>query len=625
MSDYQRINANFVEIGEDTGEPSLKGALGQTLKVNASLVDEKRNPIISYIEPVSPATLGTINFHNQNILNFSGGGGGSGDASLAGGIDLANPQEFTGFNRFDNDLQLKDHLLFSDDGVVEKGKISATSNEMKIITDTATDIISMKLGNGGSTNTLELKQDPSATTQNGLFLRQDSTSSTLDKVLTNSTQDLGVIVDSVEVSPNVFTASNTFTSTTTTNGVTNIGNISTTNQTTTNEHTVNGLLTANGSFNCRDITVTDGYSINATGVGSFIRAGENIVCGSGHMFFVGPNKLKSTDLDDTLEIVRQLDTSLTISGQITGNSILSNGNITTTTGGNVIVDGLVQSTGTVVSTTSNVEARGGSLFLRSSTAGMVDDVSRDLLIQANSSGNKMWFGLGSGAKKALQLDILGTKARLRLYDYTVGRDQYYDVGQNPDDVTGLIALIQNTSLTFNGTTTTTFDAGSNLLLNGTTTLASGATDIGKTGLSYGVFGKLISLSDRSDTDLNPVRVIPSLVSPLTASAAPYQAPTYVYNRKGTNGSSVPIYEVVINGNVTKSTNWDGNGDQLIFTLPVNFRPSGRITYRAQSRGGRSASRVDITTAGEVLFIDGGGTSTTYTELSLSGMSFYANI
>ena len=82
---------------------------------------------------------------------------------------------------------------------------------------------------------------------------------------------------------------------------------------------------------------------------------------------------------------------------------------------------------------------------------------------------------------------------------------------------------------------------------------------------------------------------------------------------------------MINGNVTKATNWDGNGDQLIFTLPVNFRPAGRITYRAQSRGGRSASRVDITTAGEVIFIDDGGTSTIYTELSLSGMSFYANL
>lgn len=143
-------------------------------------------------------------------------------------------------------------------------------------------------------------------------------------------------------------------------------------------------------------------------------------------------------------------------------------------------------------------------------------------------------------------------------------------------------------------------------------------------MTYGVFGKLATLNDRSDTALNPTRVNPALSSGLAASAAPFLQPTYVYNRKGTNGAT-PIYEIVINGNVTKSTNWDGNGDQLIFTLPVNFRPSGRITYRAQSRGGRSVSRVDITTAGEVIFVDGGGTSTTYTELSLSGMSFYANL
>jgi hypothetical protein len=176
------------------------------------------------------------------------------------------------------------------------------------------------------------------------------------------------------------------------------------------------------------------------------------------------------------------------------------------------------------------------------------------------------------------------------------------------------------------------DIDDDLIINAQTTVAAGFTDIGKTGVTYGVFGKLATLNDRSDTSLNPTKVNPTLAAAtggtasdsLSASAG-YVAPEYVYSREGTNGSGVAIYEIVLNGSVNKSNNWDGQGDQLIFTLPSGFRPSGRLTWRAQGRGGVSASRIDITSAGEVYFIDGGSTSTTMSDISLSGMSFYANL
>ena len=286
MSNYQRINANSVALGENKGQPTLKSSNDNKLNVKGNIIADNGTAVITYTD-----SSNTIDFHNKPVVNFTGGGGGGGgDAFLNGGTALVTPQEFTGFNKFDNDTQFADGVLFSDNGIDINGRIHASASQLHIQTNNVLDTISMKLDTAGSTNTLELKQDPSSPTQNALFIQQDSTSSTLDKVLTNSTQDLGVIVDAVEVSPNVFTASNTFTATTTTNGVNNIGLITTTNQSTTNEHTVGGVLTANGSFNCRDITVAAGYSINATGVGSFIRAGENVVCGVGHNFFIGPNQ-----------------------------------------------------------------------------------------------------------------------------------------------------------------------------------------------------------------------------------------------------------------------------------------------------------------------------------------------
>ena len=123
--------------------------------------------------------------------------------------------------------------------------------------------------------------------------------------------------------------------------------------------------------------------------------------------------------------------------------------------------------------------------------------------------------------------------------YNPATSQHYPFsGNSPYDIAGLTSLLNNPSLTFDGTTTTTFATGSTVALNGTTTVAAGVTDIGKSGVTYGVFGKLATLNDRSDTALNPTGVNPALSSGLTASAAPFLQPTYVYSRKGTNGAPI---------------------------------------------------------------------------------------
>jgi hypothetical protein len=655
MSNFQAINANRIQMGQQSGTCLISPyPSNERIKGQINVVDKEAQPVITYTDSTN-----TIDFHNKPVVNFTGGGGGGGgDAFLAGGTGLVTPQEFTGFNRFDNDTQFADGLSFSDNGIDINGRIHASASALHLQTNNVLDTISMKLAPAGSTNTLELKQDPGSPTQNALFIQQDSTSSTLDKVLTNSTQDLGVIVDAVEVSPNVFTASNTFTSNTTTNGVNNIGLITTTNQSTTNEHTVGGVLTANGSFNCRDITVTAGYSINATGVGSFIRAGESVVCGAGHMFYVGPNKLKSTDLDDSLDLVRQLNSYLTISGQIQGDSIISNGNITTLSGGNVLVDGLVQSVGDIITTGGNVEARGGSLFLRSSTAGMIDDASRDLLIQANSDGNKIYFGLGSGTNKALKLDIFGTRARLQLYDYTTTPGTYYDVGQNPADIAGIIALLQNTSLTFNPTTTLISQgifshSGTTCnLINGT---GNGTLNIGTAsstdavlidaqttfredvavattkdifspdlvGGTRGVIDVSSGCVDRTLSSWEPTNTTITPVSGYTNQITNLFDASFVRVRFGTNHfiSMRGGFRVTPTVPPTVPTPTFPSGNFTIANMGSTYAPSNNMYFSYQKQPGVPPGFINLTPTGDFILI---GLDGTETEIYLGGIQYFKN-
>ena len=92
---------------------------------------------------------------------------------------------------------------------------------------------------------------------------------------------------------------------------------------------------------------------------------------------------------------------------------------------------------------------------------------------------------------------------LEIYDPETSQ-QYALSGATPYDLVVLVSAINNSSLTFNGTTSTTFNAGNTanfnntVLLNGTTNIAATA-DIGKTGVGYGVFAQLATLTSKFDT------------------------------------------------------------------------------------------------------------------------------
>ena len=645
------IYSNQVVVGEDAGTPYMVGR-NQKLNTETNIVAEDRTPVITYTDSTN-----TIDFHNKPVVNFTGGsGGGGGDTFLAGGTSLTTPQTFTGFNRMTNDTQFADGVLFSDDGTNINGKIHATASQLHIETNNVLDTISMKLAPAGSTNTLELKQDPDATTQNALFIQQVAGSSTLNKVLTNSSQDLGVIVDSVEASPNTFTNTNTFSTSTTTTGITNTGGLTNSNGMVNSGGITSDVLTVQGLLTTQSLNATQ------TITGTTLVSNGDITCNSGTNLLIGGTQISSGDLFDSSSIVKNTDTSLTIAGQIQGDTLISTNNITSLNGGAILAGG-INAVGNIISTAGNVEARGGSLSLRSAGAGMIDDVSRNILIQANTDGNKIWFGLGGGANKALQLDKLGDKARLKLYDYTTGRDQYYDVGQNPDDITNLIALLNNTSLTFNptttlsaqgtlvhiganallcgggsngtlnigvssstdivnieasvnfdGTNTHTFGTNSTVILSGTTTLASGTTDIGKSGVSYGVFGQLEFLTNKFAT--------PSFVGvtyetsyqdvanrfPLGVFLETYGTNTKVTIRgcfeykPGGVGTNIPVGKFA--------------------TLPSGAIPTRPVIVSVQGQIGFEQGRVDIETNGNLIFQ---GASVSFGICNLSQISYFINV
>ena len=634
MSDYQRINANYVEIGEDTGpQPSLKGALGQTLNVNASLVSKDLSPIISFVEPVAPATLGTINFHNQNILNFTGGGGGgSGDASLAGGANLANPQEFTGFNRFDNDVQLKDHLLFSDDGVIEKGKISCAANEMKIQTDTATDIISMKLGNAGSTNTLELKQDPSATTQNGLFLRQVATGSTLDKVLTDSTQDLGVIVDAVEVSPNTFTAANTFTTQTTTTGITNTGGLTNSNGMVNTGGMTSDVLTCQGLLSTQSInstsSITSGGITNSSGLSNTGGVVTDVMTCQGLLSTQSINSTSSITsggitnssglsntgglTSDTLTCQGLLTTqTLNATQNITGNQLLSNGDITCGVGSNFIVgsaqiaSGNLSDVSSLLNTSGTQQVKTGNLVvgqITSSTgvlnfdttggANIQNDTTNNVLLTSTTNAtDRITWRLGTSGNDNLRLryDANGGGAGvpryfLEMLDPATGPSSYFQLSGNSSyDIAGIIALLNNSSLTFDATTTTTFNGQINYPQPTFTTFTSAGYFVGAPTTFIDVTG---------------------------ISRFPLGILTETY---GTTS------KITLRGCCQLRTGGLIAANTTIASLPVAVRPSVDVVVSVQGQSGSEQGRVDFLSNGNVQFI---GPDATFTQINLSQISYF---
>jgi hypothetical protein len=524
------IYSNQVVVGEDAGTPYLVGR-NQKLKTGTDIVAEDRTPVITYTDSTN-----TIDFHNKAVVNFTGGGGG-GDALLAGGSALTTPQVFTGFNRMTNDCQFADGVLFSDDGTIIKGKIHATATALHIETDDPLDKITMKLDTAGATNTLELKEDPLETTQNGLFIQQVKGSTSLDKVLTNSLQDLGVIVDSVEVSPNTFTNTNTFSTTVNTNGINNTGIIASTSSIATNN------------------AISAGQSIT----GNELISNGNVTCAAGSNFIVGTTQIASDNLSDFPSI---LNTSATPQVKT----------------GNLVVGQLTSSAGVL-----NFDTTGG--------ANIQNDTSNNVLITSttNATDGMNWrLGTGSDDTLKLRYDANGggvgvPRYFLEMLDPSVspGPSYFQFSGNSTYDVATLIGLLNNTSFTFNATTTTTFNGSINYPQPTFTTFAGGGYYVGA-----------------------PTTFID------TASRFPVGILTETY---GTTSKITMrgCCELRAGGTIAANT--------TIASLPVSVRPSVDVVVAVQGQSGSEQGRVDFLSNGNVDFI---GPDATFTQINFSQISYF---
>ena len=601
------IYSNQVIVGEQEGVPYMVGR-NQKLNTETNIVAEDRTPVITYTDSTN-----TIDFHNKGVVNFTGGGSGGGDAFLAGGGSLTTPQVFTGFNRMTNDLQLQDHLLFSDDGITEKAKISCAANEMKIITDTPTDIISMKLGNGGSTNTLELKQDPSATTQNGLFLRQNGSGSTLDKVLTNSTQDLGVLVDAVEASPNTFTNTNTFSTSTTTTGITNTGGLVNSNGMVNTDGMTTDLLTCQGLLTTQSLNATQNIT------GNQVLSNGNITCGVGSNFIVGSSQIASGNLSDVSSLLNTSATAQVKTGNLQANQLT---------------------------------ASGGSLsFTVGDGANIQNDTTNNVLVTSttNATDGMNWrLGTGSDDTLKLRYDANGGGAGiprffLEMIDPSIVSDPptYFSLtGNSTYDIANLIALLNNTSLTFNPTTTLSAQGtfghiGGNALLigggsNGTLNIGlSSSTDIVNIEASVNFDGtNTTTFGTNSTVTFNGQINYPQPTFTTFASAGYYVgSPTTFVDI--TSISRFPVGILTETYGTTSKITMRGccelraggtiAANTTIASLPLTARPSVDVVVSVQGQSGSEQGRVDFLSNGNVVFI---GPDATFTQINFSQISYF---
>ena len=188
----------------------------------------------------------------------------------------------------------------------------------------------------------------------------------------------------------------------------------------------------------------------------------NVTCGVGRNFIVGASQIASANLSDAATLLNTTATPQTKTGTLAATELWATTgavNFTAGTGANIQND-----------TTNNV--------LITSTTNQTDSINWRLGTSGNDILRLRYDANGGGAGIARNF--------LELYNPTDSQ-HYAFSGGSPYDVVQLFALLNNTSLTFNGSTTTTFSAGGTVLLNGATTVAAGVTDIGKSGVTYGVF------------------------------------------------------------------------------------------------------------------------------------------
>ena len=430
-----------------------------------------------------------------------------------------------------------------------------------------------------------------------------------DAVLANNQTFTGI---------NTFSANSVF-STMDTGNINTIGTINATSAISGSKVEVTGNLECNtGTLECNDCEITNDCTI-ATG-------NLEVTAGTTSVNAISTNNITTTG-------------TITCNSSIAGASLAAQAGDITAVSGNI--SGL------------SLQSTGGQVNLKTGNARIESDVNDDTRIQANTNTDTIVFRLGATGADNLQLsyDSGTNKSVLRLYDFGASPPQYYNVGGSPDDLAGLIATIQNTSLTFNGSTTGTFEGS--LVSTGTTTLSGTTINLGtgvnvttitcmndsndalninggvvtldatatlaKTGTTSGatdLFTSTDTILDRSALSFTPTLF--TLVS-TTPTTGQIQLAGSVINsvqasiqavRYGTN-SGTPVYRVSCRGRLTGfSVNNIGSGSGSIdlFTLPAGYRPTIEQNIISQGHPDEGQIRIDISTSGLVSIAEGASTN-----------------
>jgi hypothetical protein len=456
-----------------------------------------------------------------------------------------------------------------------------------------------------------------------------STSVTAGTLITAGTVECNKVeaVGNVELASGdlvVTTGAGTIGGVLTTNGIGNTGDISTTTQTTTGEHIIGG-----------DCVVTG--QIRGNG-------GLNIASGSSTVGAIQTNNIQTSG-------------TIACNSSIQGASISAAAGDITATAGNI--NGL------------SLQSSGGQVNLKTGNARIEADTNDDTRIQADADTNTIVCRLGNSGSDHLQLsyDAATQKSLLKLYDFSA--NQYYNVGGSPDDLAGLIASIQNTSLTFNPTTTGTFQGS--LVSTGTSTLSGTVINIGtgtnvttitcmndsndaldinggvvtldatatlaKTGTTSGatdLFTVTDTLINRSIANWAPTKqeivnngtgtgtdIDLNVTSPVASISV---ASSVIYEQYGVNGSGVAIYKVSFRGRIGFASPIGGTTQPNInlFTLPAGIRPFIEQNFIVSAHTQEKTSRIDITTSGIVAVV-ASATTPSSEFVNLGSIEFWAGI
>ncbi len=567
MSNFQAINANTIQLGENTGICNVQPAPNRDrIKSQMDLVDSNGGNVIDYNQSTD-----TIDFNNKTVTGFTGGGGGGGD------VFLANTQSFTGVNTFSANTVLT---------TADTGNISTTGTIAASSTVTGSGLI--------TAGTVECNKVESV---------GNVEISTGNLVVTGGTGLVGGFL--------------------TTNGIGNTGDISTTTQTTTGNHIIGGDAVVTGQ-----IVGNGGLSINSgtTSVGA-----------------ISTNNITTTG-------------TIACNSSVAGASLAAQAGDITAVSGNI--SGL------------SLQSTGGQVNLKTGNARIESDVNDDTRIQANTNADTIVGRLGATGADNLQLsyDSGTNKSVLQLYDFS--RTSYFPVGQNPDDLTGLVASINNTSLTFNPTTTETFQGG--LVATGTSSLSGTVINLG-TGTNTATITAMNDTADRLNVNAGKIQldatatlaktgttsgatdlftVTDTLVNRSITSWAPTKqnivnngtgtgtdielnvtspvatisvASSVLYEQYGVNGSGTAIYKVTLRGRIGFPSDVGGGGANInLFTLPAGIRPFVEQNFISAAHQFEKTARIDVTTGGIVALV-ADATTAGSRFVNLGTIQFWANI